>query len=177
MLSGEEILKEVENGNIVIEPFDKKNLNPNSYNITLADELLVHTEDVLDCKKDNPTKKIKIPKEGYTLVPNTLYLARTNEYTENENFACQISGRSSVGRIGLTVHLSAGCGDAGFKGNWTLCITCVTPTKVYPNMEIGQLYYFPLIGEKNIKYKGRYNNKNKINNSKMYEQFKESTKV
>lgn len=151
MLSGEEILKEVENGNIKIAPFDKENINPNSYNFTLADELVVHTEDILDCKKDNPTKTIKIPKEGYTLVPGILYLAKTNEYTETDKYICQISGRSSIGRIGLTVHLSGGCSKLGFKNQWTLAITCVVPTKIYPNMEIGQLYFFPVIGETNIR--------------------------
>lgn len=171
MLTGEGIIKRVKDGSIVIKPFDESNINPNSYNITLADELLVHTEDTLDCKKENAVKKIKIPKEGYTLVPNVLYLGRTNEYTECEKYVPLLSGRSSVGRIGLTTHLSAGCGAAGFKGNWTLGITCVTPTKVYPNMEIGQIYFFPLIGDNNIKYSGRYNNIGEINNSKMHEQF------
>lgn len=171
MLSGEEIIKAVEQNLIKIEPFDKNNINPNSYNITLAGELLVHTEDTLDCKKSPQVKKITIPKEGYTLVPNKLYLGRTNEYTESEKYVPLLSGRSSIGRIGLTTHLSAGCGDVGFKGTWTLGITCVTPTKVYPNMEIGQLYFFPLIGENNIKYSGRYNNKKEINNSKLHEDF------
>ncbi len=170
MLSGEEIIRQVKNGTLVIEPFDETNINPNSYNITLADEMLIYTDDLLDCKKKPATRKVKIPEEGYTLVPNTLYLARTNEYTETKKHVCLISGRSSVGRIGLTAHLSAGCGDVGFKGNWTLCITCVTPTKVYPNMEIGQLYFYPLIGENSIQYTGKHNNKNTINVSKMHEE-------
>lgn len=173
MLTGEEIIKAVEEGKIVIEPFDKSNVNPNSYNLTLSDELIVYTDDLLDCRKENKTRKIKVPKEGYTLSPNTLYLARTNEYTENEVYVPQISGRSSIGRIGLTVHLCAGCGAIGFKGTWTLGITCVTPTKIYPNMEIGQIYYFPLIGENNIKYTGNYNNESEIKTSKMHIDFEE----
>lgn len=171
MLTGEEIIKEVENGNIIIEPFDKNNINPNSYNLTLSDELIVYTDDLLDCKKENNYRTIKIPKEGYILSPNTLYLAKTNEYTENEKYVPQISGRSSIGRVGLTVHLNAGFGAIGFKGNWTLGITCVTPTKIYPNMEIGQIYFFPLIGENNRKYTGHYNNKGKISTSKIYKNF------
>lgn len=171
MLTGEEIIRRVKDGEIVIKPFDETNVNPNSYNITLADELLVHIDDTLDCKKESAVKKIKIPKEGYTIVPNVLYLGRSNEYTECDNYVPLLSGRSSIGRIGLTTHLSAGCGDAGFKGTWTLGITCVTPTKVYPNMEIGQIYFFPLVGDNNIKYGGRYNNDGQINNSKMHEQF------
>lgn len=172
MLTGEEIIRAVESGEIVIEPFTKDNVNPNSYNLTLGNELLVYTDDVLDCKKNNKTRTITIPEEGYVLSPNNLYLARTNEYTENEVYVPQISGRSSIGRIGLTVHVCAGCGAIGFKGTWTLEITCATPTKVYPGMQIGQIYYFPLIGDSNIKYQGYYSNDRTINTSKMYLQFK-----
>lgn len=172
MLTGEEIIRAVQSGEIVIDPFTKDNVNPNSYNLTLGNELLVYTDDVLDCKKNNKTRTVKIPEEGYILSPNNLYLARTNEYTENEVYVPQISGRSSIGRIGLTVHICGGCGSVGFKGTWTLGITCVTPTKIYPGMQIGQIYFFPLIGKSNIKYKGYYNNDKKINTSKMYLQFK-----
>jgi len=171
MLTGEEIIKAVENGDILIEPFDKNNVNPNSYNLTLGDELLVYTDDVLDCKKKNETRKIKIPDEGYILSPNTLYLVSTREYTENEVYVPQISGRSSIGRIGLTVHASCGCGAIGFKGTWTLQVSCVTPTKIYKGMQIGQIYYFPLIGNSNIRYDGHYNNKREIKTSMFYEQF------
>lgn len=172
MLTGEEIIKAVESGKIVIEPFTKGNVNPNSYNLTLGNELLVYTDDILDCKKNNKTRTITIPEEGYILSPNNLYLARTNEYTENEVYVPQISGRSSVGRIGITVHICAGCGAIGFKGSWTLGLTCVTPTKVFPGMQIGQIYYFPLIGDSKIKYQGYYSNNLATNTSKMYLQLK-----
>lgn len=170
MLTGEEIIKAVQEKKIIIEPFDLNNVNPNSYNLTLADELLVYEDDILDCKKENKTRVIKIPKEGYTLSPSNLYLARTNEHTESEEYVPQIIGRSSAGRIGLSVHLSAGSGAVGFKGTWTLSIKCMAPTKIYPGMELVQIYYFPLIGDNNIKYNGRYNNNNKINVSKIHEQ-------
>lgn len=157
MYSGQEIIKAVKEGSLVIEPFNEQNVNPNSYNLTLGDELLVYTEDVLDCKCENATRIIKIPEEGYILSPNTLYLAETREYTETENCVPQISGRSSIGRIGLTIHQSGGCGNIGYKGTWTLGITCVTPTKVYKGMEIGQIYFFPPVGNTNIRYNGSYN--------------------
>ena len=168
MLSGEEIIKNVEDGKIVIRPFDKSNVNPNSYNLTLGDELIVYTDDVLDVKKKNNTKTIKIPDEGFILAPNTFYLAKTNEYTESEYFVPEISGRSSVGRIGLTVHLSSGFGDVGYKGAWTLQISSVVPTKIYKGMEIGQIYYFPLVGGNKIKYSGLYNNDGHLNTSLSY---------
>ena len=86
MLTGREILKQIKKGNIVIEPFNEKQLNPNSYNITLNKDLLVYDCDILDVKKSNPTKKLEIPEEGLVLEPGKLYLARTNEYTETRGF-------------------------------------------------------------------------------------------
>lgn len=170
MYSGQEIINAIKNGSLVIEPFDENNVNPNSYNLTLGDKLLVYTEDVLDCKKKNDTRIIDIPDDGYILSPNTLYLAETREYTETEKCVPLISGRSSIGRIGLTVHQSSGCGNLGFKGTWTLGITCVTPTKVHKGMEIGQIYFFPPVGETNIRYEGLYNGKG-VKDSKAYSQF------
>lgn len=168
MLSGEEIIAAVEKGDIVISPFNKDNVNPNSYNLTLGDELVVYTEDVLDAKKENKTKTIKIPEEGYVLSPGNFYLAKTREYTENEVYVPEISGRSSVGRIGLNIHISSGFGNIGYKGAWTLQISCVIPTKVYKGMQIGQIYFFPVVGETYIRYKGKYNNKGEINICKEY---------
>ena len=156
MLSGEEIKKAVKKGDIVIKPFDENNINPNSYNLTLGDELVVYTDDVLDCKKENKTKTIKIPDDGYILVPNTFYLASTNEYIENEVYVPQISGRSSIGRVGLSVHMCASSGSIGYKGKWTFQITCLVPTKVYKGMEIGH-----------------YNNSKKIKTSKQYKEFED----
>lgn len=170
MYSGEEIIKAVKSGAITIDPFDEANVNPNSYNLTLGDELLVYTEDVLDCKKENATRKIHIPDDGYILSPNTLYLAETREYTETDTCVPLISGRSSIGRIGLTIHQSSGCGNIGFKGSWTLGITCVTPTKVYRGMEIGQIYFFPPVGKINKKYEGSYSGRG-VKASNAYKQF------
>lgn len=171
MLSGEEILREVENGNIVINPFNPVCVNPNSYNMTLSDELLVYTDDILDSAKENAMKHIKIPKEGYTLAPNTLYIAKTVEYTETDKYVPQLSGRSSIGRVGLTVHISAGFGSVGYKGNWTLGITCVRPTKIFPNMEICQIYFYPVYGKVSKPYDGKYQNKGEITGSKSHLDF------
>ena len=67
ILSGKEIEREVKNGNIVINPFNPSQVNPNSYNLTLHNELLVYKDDVLDMKKPNQTKKVVIPTEGLLL--------------------------------------------------------------------------------------------------------------
>lgn len=168
MLSGEEIIEAVNRGDIIIEPFNKNNVNPNSYNLTLADELIVYTGEILDARKENKTKTIIIPEEGYTLSPGQFYLAKTNEYTENEKYVPEISGRSSIGRIGINIHHAAGLGHIGYKGAWTLQISCVIPTKVYKGMQIGQIYYFPLVGDASRRYNGKYSNRGEINISKEY---------
>jgi len=148
MLSGEEILKEIEKGNIIITPFERSQLNPNSYNLTLGDEVTIFVESRLDVKIKPKTKKIPIPEEGLVLMPNNLYLISTNEYTETYNLVPQISGRSSIGRVGLAVHTSAGYSEAGYCGKWHLSMFCSVPVKIFKGMQIGQIYYFPLVNGK-----------------------------
>lgn len=155
MLTGKEIERQIKKGNIVIEPFIKENINPNSYNVTLNNKLLVYDCDIIDMKIENPTKEIIIPEEGLVLETNKLYLGRTNEYTETKTFIPSIDGRSSIGRLGLFIHVTAGFGDVGFKGTWTLEIQCVQPIRIYPNIKIGQLHYEVAQGKKTY-YKGKY---------------------
>lgn len=171
MLTGQEILRQIKKGKIKIEPFNEKNLNPNSYNITLNNELLVYDCDVLDVKKENPTKKIIIPEEGLVLEPGKLYLGRTNEYTETYDLVPCIDGRSSIGRLGLYIHVTAGFGDVGFKGTWTLEIQCIQPIRIYPNIRIGQIYYQHAQGKK-TNYNGKYMGQIDVQKSKMNEDFK-----
>ena len=170
MLTGKEILKQIKKGKIKIEPFNMKQLNLNSYNVTLNKDLLVYDCDVLDLKKSNPTKKLEIPEEGLVLEPGKLYLGRTNEYTETDGFVPCIDGRSSIGRLGLFIHVTAGFGDVGFKGTWTLEIQCIQPIRIYPNIEIGQLHYEMIQGKKTY-YHGKYLGQIDAQKSKMNEDF------
>lgn len=147
ILSGLEIKREIEKGNIVIDPFNPELLNPNSYNLRLFNELLVYDEPVLDMKKQNRFHFIKIPNEGYELQPGVVYLGRTVEMTETKTFVPMLEGRSSVGRLGLSIHVTAGFGDVGFKGFWTLELQCVEPIRIYPNVEICQIYYHTILGD------------------------------
>lgn len=156
MLTGKQILEEIDDGNISITPFDKTKINPNSYNLTLNPDLLVYDEDILDFKKANKTKKIRIPESGLILQPNTLYIGRTNERCKTNCFIPLLNGRSSIGRLGICVHITAGFGDIGFDGTWTLEITVVKPVKVYPNIEICQVSYLTPYGEYDMQYDGRY---------------------
>jgi len=145
ILSGHEI-QDCLGGDIVIEPFVAANLNPNSYNLTLHNELLTYEEVVLDMAKSNRVRRIVIPPEGLVLGPNQLYLGRTVEHTETHNLVPMIEGRSSIGRLGLFVHVTAGFGDVGFCGFWTLEMFAVQPVRIYPGVPICQIFYHQIHG-------------------------------
>jgi dCTP deaminase len=145
ILSGHQILKNL-GENIVIDPFVDENLNPNSYNLTLHNEVMVYEEVVLDMAKANRVRRITIPPEGLILGPNQLYLGRTVERTETHNFVPMIEGRSSVGRLGLFVHVTAGFGDVGFCGYWTLEMFAVQPVRIYAGVPICQIFFHEITG-------------------------------
>ena len=145
ILSGHEIRSQL-GKNVVIEPFDESQLNPNSYNLSLHDELMQYEEVVLDMKRANRVRRITVPPEGLVLTPNQLYLGRTRERTETHNLVPMIEGRSSVGRLGLFVHVTAGFGDVGFCGYWTLEMFAVQPVRIYAGVPICQIFYHELRG-------------------------------
>ncbi|HOB08598.1 MAG: dCTP deaminase [Limnochordia bacterium] len=170
ILSGKEIHRNL-NKKIFIEPFNIKQLNPNSYNLRLHNELLVYEEPVLDMKKPNKTRLITIPESGLVLEPGRLYLGRTIEYTRTEGFVPMLEGRSSVGRLGLVIHVTAGFGDVGFAGYWTLEMFCVNPVKIYPGVEICQIYYHTIEGDYEPYSSGKYQNNTGIQPSLLYKDF------
>lgn len=176
ILSGLEIKKQVENKNIIIEPFNEECINPNSYNLRLHNELLVYEDHVLDMKLPNKTKKIIIPEEGLILEPGKLYLGRTVEYTKTDKFVPMLEGRSSIGRLGLFIHVTAGFGDIGFSGFWTLEIHCIQPVKIYPGVEICQIYYHSIEGEYEKYSSGKYQNNIGIQPSMLYKDFDKEDK-
>ena len=170
ILSGKEIQREL-GKRIFIEPFDPSRLNPNSYNLTLHDELLVYDSPVLDMKKPNPAHTIRIPESGLRLEPGRLYLGRTREFTRTEGFVPMLEGRSSVGRLGLFIHVTAGFGDVGFAGYWTLEIFCVQPIVIYPGVELCQIYYHTIQGDYEPYRSGKYQNNQGIQPSVLYRDF------
>ncbi len=145
ILSGHEIKRQL-GKDLVIDPFDESKLNPNSYNLSLHDELMVYEEVVLDMRKPNRVRRLAIPPEGLVLQPNQLYLGRTVERTETHNLVPMIEGRSSVGRLGLFVHVTAGFGDVGFCGYWTLEMFAIGPVRIYPGIPICQIFYHGIEG-------------------------------
>ncbi len=172
ILSGREIEREINLGNINITPFNPEKINPNSYNLSLANELLVYDNEILDMKTPNGTSRIVIPEEGLLLTPGKLYLGRTNEFTSTEKYVPMLEGRSSTGRLGLFIHVTAGFGDIGFAGYWTLEIFCVQPIRIYPNVEICQIYYHNIKGDYDLYKSGKYQNNKGIQPSLMYKDFK-----
>ena len=170
LLSKESIKKELldKDGGIVINPFDLNKLNPNSYNVTLDDVLYVYEDHVLDMKKNHKLKRLNIPKEGLLLVPGVVYIGKTVEYTETTKYIPMLEGRSSIGRLGISIHTTAGFGDIGFKGYWTLEISVTQPVKIYPGVEIGQLYYQTIDNTDGDKYNGKYQNNKGAEGSKIY---------
>jgi len=147
ILSDKKIMEAIEQGNIVIEPFRPENLGTNSYDVHLGDTLAVYEHHELDAKSHNRIQYLKIPQEGFVLQPGTLYLGVTEEYTETHHTVPFLEGKSSIGRLGIDIHATAGKGDVGFCNTWTLEISCVQPVRVYAGMPIGQLIYFKVEGD------------------------------
>lgn len=167
ILSGDEILKRL-GKDVVIEPFARENLNPNSYNLSLHDEIMVYEEVVLDMRKVNRTKRIRIPESGLVLKPDQLYLGRTRERTETHNLVPMLEGRSSVGRLGLFVHATAGFGDVGFCGFWTLEMFAVQPIRLYAGVPICQIFYHQIAGSIREYDSPKYQNNTDIQPSLLY---------
>ena len=170
ILSGLEIKKRM-GKDIRIEPYDENKVNPNSYNLTLSEDLLVYDHHELDMRVPNHASELKIPSDGLLLEPNRLYLGRTNEYTETHNLVPMLEGRSSIGRLGLFVHVTAGFGDIGFRGFWTLEIFAVQPIRIYAGVEICQIFYHSILGDFEEYTSGKYQGNKGIQASMLYKDF------
>ncbi len=173
MLSGEEIKKRMEIGDITITPQDNIVINPNSVNLTLNENVGFYKEHILDLKKNNPIENVIIGENGIKLSPDEIYVARTNEWTETQNLVPMISGRSSLGRLGLHVHCSGGMGSIGYKGYWHMGIRPIIPIIVYKNMKSCQIYYFSIEGKITNTYNGCMQNLSEEKlGSQFYKKFK-----
>jgi dCTP deaminase len=152
ILSDKRILEEIIKETIKIKPYNREFLGSNSYDVHLGKHLATYKDETLDAKKHNEIDHFEISDEGYVLQPGQLYLGVTEEYTETHVHVPFLEGKSSTGRLGIDIHATAGKGDVGFCGNWTLEISCKIPVRIYKGMPIGQLIYFPVDGEVEVKY-------------------------
>jgi len=166
ILSDKKILEKIKKGDIVIKPFDIKNMGGNSYDVHLSKHLAQYTDKTLDAKKHNKIKHFEIPKNGFVLKPGQLYLGSTEEYTETHKHVPFLEGKSSTGRLGIDIHATAGKGDVGFCGFWTMEISTSKPVRVYTGMPIGQLIYYVVEGKVercyNTKKSAKYSNQEKL---------------
>lgn len=159
ILSDKAILAHIESGDIKIEPYDRACLGTNSYDVHLSKYLAVYDQDVLDAKAHNTVRHFEIPDEGIVLSPGRVYLGSTIEYTETHKHVPFLEGKSSVGRLGIDIHATAGKGDVGFCNHWTLEISAHQPVRVYHGMPIGQIIYFLCEGEVEVLYNKKQNAK------------------
>jgi len=169
ILTDKKILQEMEKGMIVISPFDRKHLGSNSYDVHLGKHLAVYRSDILDAKVHNEVEHFEIPDDGLILLPHRLYLGVTEEYTETHRHVPFLEGKSSIGRLGIDIHATAGKGDIGFCNTWTLEISVKQPVRVYHGMPIGQLIYFEISGELGTPYQEKSSAKYSIRTDKPVE--------
>ncbi len=152
ILTGSRIKEEIKKGNITIEPFSPRQINPNSYNYRLGSVLKVFEK--FDRNK-SVFREVKIPEEGYILEPRKMYLATTKEIIGSSKYAMSLIGRSSMGRYGLFLQCSANLGHTTSKHKWTLEIVAAIPIRLYPGMIIGQVSFWKNYGLIK-KYSGQY---------------------
>lgn len=170
LLSKAEIRVRYSRRELRIDPFNEDQLGPNSYDVQLGDKLLIYKDEILDSRAENKFIEIDIPEEGFVMRPGILYLGTTVEKIwAGKDVVGQIDGRSSIARLGIVNHLTAGFSQVGFDGKWTLEMTCVHPVKIYKNMRIGQVYFHTVEGPIYDTYKGKYQNQDDVQASKLHE--------
>lgn len=157
ILTGKEIQREVQRARIIIDPFDEKCLNPNSYNYHLGSKIKLAPLRLIDERENHLWPEMELSDEGFLLEPHRLYLGHTVERIGSHSFVTSLIGRSSLGRLGLYLQISADLGNLGAIHCWTLEMHVVQPFKVYKGMVIGQVSFWKPWGEKKY-YHGIYGN-------------------
>jgi dCTP deaminase len=160
ILSGRSIHDAVVDGDIEIEPYDPKQLNPASYDLRLGNEALTYNflgpHSVHDVRNEPTTTKIYIQPEGIVLRPGVGYLMHTAERVHTKKYVPVLDGKSSVGRLFVSVHVTAGYGDPGFDGQYTLEVTVTYPIRLYVGMRIAQMRFHTIDGVPPQLYDGNY---------------------
>jgi dCTP deaminase len=153
VLSDGTITRLVEEGRIKIDPWDPKLVQPASVDLRLGDTFRVfhnHRVTSIDLRQppENLTEEVKIAEgDAFVIHPGEFCLGRTLEWVElPDDIVARIEGKSSLGRLGLIVHATAGFCDPGWKGTLTLELNNLTrvPIKLYPGLLIAQLSFMTL---------------------------------
>lgn len=157
ILTAKKIKEEINNHHIKIDLYDNDRLGPNSYDLTLFNKVSWYRDDkYLDTR--NPCKELEtceIPENGMYLFPNRLYLCKTNETVWSDKYVMELSGLSSLARLGIVIHQTAGYANIGHEFQWVLEITVTQAVKIYPDMRIAQQYFHTVEGDVEL-YNGRY---------------------
>ncbi|MFG2563063.1 2'-deoxycytidine 5'-triphosphate deaminase domain-containing protein [Streptomyces sp. NPDC048496] len=155
ILTGPQIAREHAAGRIRIDPFDQEQLNPNSYNYRLGPTLRTHRGQVVDALGAHELDEVRIPEAGIVLEPGRVYLGTTVEAIGSEHFVPSLIGRSSLGRLGVFLQVSADLGNLGAVHRWTLEIVVVQPIRLYPGMVVGQVSFWTPTGARRL-YDGHF---------------------
>lgn len=155
ILTGSAITEAIEHGEITFDPFDTSMINPNSVNYRLGPQLKVQTGPVADPRKPAQLETIDLPADGYVLQPGITYLGVTVERIGSQCYVPSLIGRSSLGRLGCFLQVSADLGQLGSVHRWTLEIVVVQPLRVYPGMRMGQVSFWAPRGQA-MPYRGTY---------------------
>jgi dCTP deaminase len=155
ILTGAAITLAVEANQIVIDPFNLGQVGPNSYDFRLGDRCRVYLSEELDCALENPSEVFEIKPTGLLLSPKRVYLINTLERMGSKHFVPIIRGRSSVGRLGIFINITADLIDIGSINQWTLQLHAIAPVRVYPGMLIGQVTFWVPEGPIDL-YTGKY---------------------
>ena len=145
ILTGEKIIHSVRQGDITISNFDENRVNPNSYNYLLGDSIKVFNGS--DDRGVNSFDAVRLDDKGYVLEPGKMYLGVTNEVIGSSKYAMSLIGRSSIGRYGLFLQISADLGHTTSEHRWTLELYACKPIRVYPKMPIGQVSFWSNVGD------------------------------
>ena len=203
ILTGQEIMKQIQEQHIRIGDFNLNRVQPNSYDVTLGNKIsfyaltdnaiqigqiskeasfesfgmlaIENTDDndslgyirgvpYLDSREENTMLVKDIPEDGYILLPRILYLVETVESVWSDKYVVEISGTSSLARLGVTVHKTAGYANIGHEFKWILEVEVTHPIKIYPGMKIGQMYFHTAVGDNDLQYQGKYKNAQMGNN-------------
>ncbi|OGB74422.1 dCTP deaminase [candidate division Kazan bacterium RBG_13_50_9] len=152
VLSDRSIKQAIESGRVKIEPYDPALVQPASLDVRLGNEFKAfrnHAQTCIDPTQPNQLTESITVKEGqfFIIHPGEFILGTTLEVmTLSDDIVVRLEGKSSMGRMGLLIHATAGFVDPGFSGQLTLEISNISnlPIKLYPGMRIGQVSFHPL---------------------------------
>ncbi len=186
ILSDKSIKERIKKGDIIVDPLNMDDIQPASIDLHLGNKFVIfknYLTDIYDVKKNiDNTETVDIGGDGFFIVhPNEFILASTVEsFKIPDDIVGRLEGRSSIGRTGLIVHMTAGFIDPGFKGNITLEMMnfSAIPIKIYPNMRICQIAFEELTTKADVPYgakavRNKYSGQSDPVPSRIWKEFRE----